>query len=89
MNHGNISNVLLPIIERLRKIESLVSETGDGRKVCNHCGKVFKNSGHVREHAERHHISGIAFACKLCPHKTKNRSAFRAHNGQWHRKAHC
>ena len=26
MNHGNISNVLLPIIERLRKIESLVSE---------------------------------------------------------------
>ena len=26
MNHGNISNVLLPIIEKLRKIESLVSE---------------------------------------------------------------
>ena len=26
MNHGNISNVLLPIIERLRKIESLISE---------------------------------------------------------------
>ena len=26
MNYGNISNILLPIIERLRKIELLVSE---------------------------------------------------------------
>merc|ERR1712098_657549 len=47
------------------KLKENVQKVNDGHK-CIICEKVFKHSGHAREHIEMLHIEGLQLNCNLC-----------------------
>ena len=48
----------------MAKIESMIEKRVDG-KYCTNCGYTSKNSGHMKEHVEKH-IEGLEYYCNIC-----------------------
>ena len=65
----------------MEKIESMMEKQVDGYH-CTRCGYRSKNSGHLREHVEKH-IEGLEYPCNICNRILRSSHSFREH------KRHC
>ena len=71
-------------IEELdKKVEESYSRDNDGRYICLYCQKVFKHSGHTREHVE-FHFDGLSLNCNHCEKTFRSRNNLRQHVKKWH-----
>ena len=61
-----------------KKVEESYSRDNDGRYLCLHCEKTFKNSGHIKEHVEVH-FDGLLMNCNYCEN-TFTQNTFRSRN---------
>ena len=61
----------------MAKIESMIEKRVDGN-YCTQCGYNSKNTGHVREHVEKH-IEGLEYPCNSCNKILRSFNAFRTH----------
>ena len=66
-------------IEELNeKVEESYSRDNDGQYICLYCQKVFKHSGHTREHVEVH-FDGLSLNCNHCDKTFRSRYGLRKH----------
>ena len=62
-----------------------ISEDGTTKWRCVTCDTEFKKAGHIKQHIESKHITGVMFTCLLCSHVCKTRSALAMHKSRMHK----
>ena len=51
--------------QRVSELLKTRTQSGDGRSYCRACSFSSRNTGHTKEHIQRH-IEGLSFPCQLC-----------------------
>ena len=63
--------------DTMAKIESMIEKQA-GRFSCTHCEHTSKNTGHMREHVEKH-IEGLEYLCNSCNSLLRSSHSLREH----------
>ena len=61
----------------MAQIQSMIEKQIDGF-LCTHCGHKSRNSGHMREHVEKH-IEGLEYPCNFCNKVYRSSVSLRTH----------
>ena len=65
-NFANVEELDQAVNEMIERVE------GEGQqRRCKHCGKISRDIGAAREHAETH-IDGLSFLCQNCENCVEN-----------------
>ena len=71
-NFENIEELDQTVNDMIERVE------GGWQRRCRHCGKITRDIGAAREHAETH-IEGLSFSCQYCEKTFRSRSSHRVH----------
>ena len=77
-NFANVEELDQAVNEMIERVE------GEGQqRRCKHCGKISRDIGAAREHAETH-IEGLSFPCQNCEKTFRSRHSLRVHSYKIH-----